>query len=70
MAQRSLSLWDSSCSESKQNECVECSSEAYDSMDYTSLTSDLHVTSDDGQRHELAPPVVKKVTKSKSIVYI
>ena len=63
MAQRSLSLWVSSCSESNQNESVECSSEAQDSMDYTSLTSD------DGDLHELAPPMVKKVAKSKSIVY-
>ena len=67
MAQRSLSLWVSSCSESnQQNESVECSSEAQDSMDYTSLTSDLQVTSDDGDQHELAPPMVKKVAKSKS----
>ena len=35
-------------------------------MDYTSLTS-LQVTSDDGDQHELAPPMVKKV--AKSIVY-
>ena len=69
MAQRSLSLWVSCCSESNQNESVECSSEALDSMDYTSLTSDLQVTSDDGDQHELAPPMVKKVAKSKSIVY-
>ena len=39
MVQRSPSLWISSCSESNQNESVECSSEAQDSMDYTSLTS-------------------------------
>ena len=38
-------------------------------MDSTSLTSDLQVTSDDGDQHELAPPMVKKVAKSKSIVY-
>ena len=69
MAQRSLSLWVSSCSESNQNENVECSSEAQDSMDYSSLTSDLQVTSDDGDQHELAPPMVKKVAKSKSVVY-
>ena len=69
IAQRSLSLWVSSCSESKQNENVECSSEAQDSMDYSSFTSDLQVTSDDGDQHELAPPMVKKVAKSKSVVY-
>ena len=69
MAQRSLSLWVSSCSDSNQNESVECSFEAQDSMDYTSLTSDLQVTSDGGDQHELAPPMVKKVAKSKSIVY-
>ena len=34
-------------------------------MDYTSLTSDLQVT-DDGDQHELAPSMVKKVAKSKS----
>ena len=61
MAQRSLSLWVSSCSESNQNENVECSSEAQDSMDYSSLTSNLQVTSDDGDQHELAPAMVKKV---------
>ena len=33
-------------------------------MDYTSLTSDLQVTSDDGDQPELAPPMVKKVAKS------
>ena len=66
MAQRSLSLWVSSCSESNQNVSVECSSEA---QDYTSLTSDLQVTSDDGDQHELVPPMVKKVAKSKSIAY-
>ena len=69
MAQRSPSLWVSSCSESNRNENIECSSEAQDSMDYTSLTSDLQVTSDDGDQHELAPPMVKKVAKSKSIDY-
>ena len=69
MAQRSLSLWISSCSESKQNENVECSSEAQDSRDYSSLTSDLQVTSDDDDQHEFAPPMVKKVAKSKSVVY-
>ena len=37
-------------------------------MDYSSLTSDLKVT-DDGDQHELAPPMVKKVAKSKSVVY-
>ena len=65
IAQRSQSLWVSSWSESNQNESVECSSEAQDSMDYTSLT-DLQVTSDDGDQHELTPPMVKKVAKSKS----
>ena len=69
MAQRSLSLWISSCSESKQNEDVECSSEAQDSRDYSSLTSDLQVTSDDDDQHEFAPPMVKKLAKSKSLVY-
>ena len=68
MAQRSLSLWVSSCSESNQNESVESSPEPQDSMDYTSLTNDLQVTSDDGD-HDWAPPMVKKVAKSKSIVY-
>ena len=71
MAQRSLSLWVRSCSESNQNENVECSSEAQDSiiMNNSSLTSDLPLTSDDGDQHELAPPMVKKVAKSKSVVY-
>ena len=64
MAKRSISYWVSSCSESNQNESVECSSVAQDSMDYTSLTSDLQVTSDDGDQHELAPPMVKRVAKS------
>ena len=35
-------------------------------MDYTSLTSDLQVTSDDGDQPELAPPMVTKVAKSNS----
>ena len=69
MAQRSLSLWVRNCSEFNQNENVECSSEAQDSMDYSSLPSDLQVTSNDGDQHELAPPMVKKVAKSKSVVY-
>ena len=69
MAQRSLFLWVRSCSEFNQNENVECSSEAPDSMDYSSLTSDLQVTSNDGDQHELAPPMVKKVAKSQSVVY-
>ena len=64
----SLSLWVSSSSESNQNESVECSSEAQDSMDYTSLISDPG-NYDDGDQHELARPMVKKVAKSKSIVY-